>query len=527
MFQTTCSTAKHKSYSVSSRASSEACNRIEDIISEAYAAKTPYDASQRYLIVEDGDWIPEASPQLARTRSPTLYDRNTVPYLPVPAESMPKETTLAASIHIQSPRVYSDEPDAIQLNDSVPLDNTSNWFSRTSTAIEPRPVANCSSANSIDIHRNIRPHDLGIELCIKDSTHTAKCRETHLHCECEHSFTRTQVIDQVSLTMSSDTNDAVIKRESPMADTLPDELQSDAHSFVSVDSTVDRGEPLQELRNRDGSHEGDWNHNARLISRVTSVPQIPPSTFMDNWRNIAKEPVGIQPAYADFWTTHAEAVVPSRQENSEIPPSPQYQSTQASPQEPTLQQSYTNLAAIVENPLSVLHVPTLARESGPLTPAASPRDILPRLPEQPYSWQIFQAPSVIFNSDHIINSALNPGELFQCMSKFNETVQLVYGPTARRAYHPITMLTANNLEAFYEWYKTNTKPQHPTDFAIRFTFVNHPNEKGMACTLPYGDLDAFRNLKQYIWNVFWDLDSRLEHEPQNFRIRMNLVRKPA
>lgn len=129
----------------------------------------------------------------------------------------------------------------------------------------------------------------------------------------------------------------------------------------------------------------------------------------------------------------------------------------------------------------------------------------------------FCPPRVAFTSDHYTISDLPSIDLERYMSKFNQTVKIITGTKKKQRIWPITMITSKTIQSFYAWHTKRTRDAR--EQTIAFTLMDVFWQMGPELVMPEGDSNAFRILKQSIWDFFWTAH-RLNKDIRRFRVKI-------
>lgn len=116
----------------------------------------------------------------------------------------------------------------------------------------------------------------------------------------------------------------------------------------------------------------------------------------------------------------------------------------------------------------------------------------------------FQPPPVIFTLDNRAESPLATSDVQPFIESFTQnTSVLLPVPTSDKeaSAHPVSVIMWQTLVDFYKWYAEISSSKEVGPLMFELLDVHWQEEKSFV--VPNGNLNYFRTIKQYIWDLYW------------------------
>ncbi|KAH7319424.1 hypothetical protein BKA65DRAFT_101929 [Rhexocercosporidium sp. MPI-PUGE-AT-0058] len=133
----------------------------------------------------------------------------------------------------------------------------------------------------------------------------------------------------------------------------------------------------------------------------------------------------------------------------------------------------------------------------PPRPTTTPPPAQSTHPSEPY-----RPPAVVFTVDNGAKSELLTADVQSFVDKFKHNARVIItGFKNPNSVHEIDVIMFQSLPFFYKWYSENSGI---TDIGpLRFELIDVHWQQEKSFVVPDGNLDHFRTLKQYIWDLYW------------------------
>lgn len=118
--------------------------------------------------------------------------------------------------------------------------------------------------------------------------------------------------------------------------------------------------------------------------------------------------------------------------------------------------------------------------------------------------QKYRPPAVVFTIDNRAESRMLTADVQSFIEQFTKNARVVAPstqPSTSSYIYPISVIMWQSLSDFYKWY---TEATGSTAIGpLRFELVDVQWQTEKAFVIPEGNLNDFRILKQYVWDLFW------------------------
>jgi hypothetical protein len=135
--------------------------------------------------------------------------------------------------------------------------------------------------------------------------------------------------------------------------------------------------------------------------------------------------------------------------------------------------------------------------------------------------QKYRPPAVVFTIDNRAESRMPTADVQSFIEQFTKNARVITPPTRPSDPHlvyPIGVIMWQSLPDFYKWYKETTGSTEIEP--LRFELLNVEWQAERAFVVPEGNLNYFRTLKQYVWDLFW-VASNFNNGPSLFRVSVS------
>ena len=135
--------------------------------------------------------------------------------------------------------------------------------------------------------------------------------------------------------------------------------------------------------------------------------------------------------------------------------------------------------------------------------------------------QKYRPPAVVFTIDNRAESRMLTNDVQSFIEQFTKKARVIPPATQRstsQCVYPIGVIMWQSLPDFYKWY---TETIGLTGIGpLRFELIDVKWQTEKAFVVPEGDLNCFRTLKQYVWDLFW-VASNLNGGPSLFQVTIS------
>lgn len=240
--------------------------------------------------------------------------------------------------------------------------------------------------------------------------------------------------------------------------------------------TIDSVQQQQNSPNRTWNRKKSISEETRII--VPSSAKSCESIYHSTWASTAEEPLG-----------RTQAISASNMHSMAI--SSDHGRLLLEPEPQTL-------------PTNIIGPPIVAGSASNMDSLA-PTSPNTSMPQAQSPTQTFCPPAVKFTVDNRAESILPSGEvsaLFASLSN-NASVLVMSTSLSRPAavQHPIGVVMWQTLPDFYSWYSNKTGARMAWPLKFELMDVHWQSRKSFI--LPFNELNHFRALKQYIWDLYW------------------------
>lgn len=147
--------------------------------------------------------------------------------------------------------------------------------------------------------------------------------------------------------------------------------------------------------------------------------------------------------------------------------------------------------------------------------------ITPPPGSSPQPLQKYRPPAVVFTIDNRAESRMPTADVQSFIEQFTKNARVItppIQPSAAHCVYPIGVVMWQSLPDFYKWYEETTGS---TEIGpLRFELVNAQRRTEKVYVVPKGNLNYFRTLKQYVWDLFW-VASNLNNGPSLFQVSIS------
>jgi hypothetical protein len=147
--------------------------------------------------------------------------------------------------------------------------------------------------------------------------------------------------------------------------------------------------------------------------------------------------------------------------------------------------------------------------------------ITPPPGSSPQLLQKYRPPAVVFTIDNRAESRMPTADVQSFIEQFTKNARVItpsIQPSAAHCVYPIGIIMWQSLPNFYKWYKETTGS---TEIGpLRFELINDQRRTEKVFVVPEGNLNYFRTLKQYVWDLFW-VASNLNNGPSLFQVSIS------
>jgi hypothetical protein len=147
--------------------------------------------------------------------------------------------------------------------------------------------------------------------------------------------------------------------------------------------------------------------------------------------------------------------------------------------------------------------------------------ITPPPGSSPQLLQKYRPPAVVFTIDNRAESRMPTADVQSFIEQFTKNARVItpsIQPSAAHCVYPIGVIMWQSLPGFYKWYEETTGS---TEIGpMRFELTNAQRRTEKVFVVPEGNLNYFRTLKQYVWDLFW-VASNLNNGPSLFQVSIS------
>jgi hypothetical protein len=158
----------------------------------------------------------------------------------------------------------------------------------------------------------------------------------------------------------------------------------------------------------------------------------------------------------------------------------------------------------------------------PLYRTLPPRSSITPTPDSPPQLlQSYRPPAVVFAIDNRAESRLLTADIQSFIQKFTRNTKVLTPPSkpsARNGVYPIGVIMWQSMPDFYKWYSETMEAVQIGQLRFEFMDVHWQSEKSFV--VPEGNLNYFRTLKQYIWDLFW-VTLNFDNGSPSFRVAIS------
>jgi hypothetical protein len=215
-------------------------------------------------------------------------------------------------------------------------------------------------------------------------------------------------------------------------------------------------------------------------------------------------------------------------------------SDQISPTNNPKQDNTTNggsqrLPPLDHTPCIVFQKPDPAQPYAKTSPTKQPANVPPQLhrilPPRPSTTpppgssaqplQKYRPPAVVFTIDNRAESRMPTTDVQSFIEQFTKNARVVAPstqPSTSSCVYPIGVIMWQSLPDFYKWYTGAIRSTVIGPLKFELVDVQWQTEK--AFVVPEGNLNYFRTLKQYVWDLFW-VALNLNNSPSLFQVSIS------
>lgn len=133
----------------------------------------------------------------------------------------------------------------------------------------------------------------------------------------------------------------------------------------------------------------------------------------------------------------------------------------------------------------------------------------------------YRPPAVVFTIDNRAESRMPTADVQSFINQFTKNARVLIPPahpSVSKCENPIGVIMWQSLPEFYKWY---TETSGSTEIrSLKFELIDVQWQTEKVFVVPEGDLNYFRTLKQYIWDLFW-VASNLNNGPSLFQVTVS------
>jgi len=139
----------------------------------------------------------------------------------------------------------------------------------------------------------------------------------------------------------------------------------------------------------------------------------------------------------------------------------------------------------------------------------------------PQLMEKYRPPAVVFTVDNRAESRMLTTDVKSFIEQFTKNARVIPPATQRstsQCVYPAGVIMWQNLPDFYKWYTETTGSTAIGPLSFELIDVKWQTKK--AYVVPEGDVNHFRSLKQYVWDLFW-VASNLNGGPSLFQVSIS------
>ena len=147
--------------------------------------------------------------------------------------------------------------------------------------------------------------------------------------------------------------------------------------------------------------------------------------------------------------------------------------------------------------------------------------ITPPPGSSPENSQKYRPPAVVFTIDNRAESRMLTADVQSFIEQFTKNARVIstpIPPSTTPCAHPIGVIMWQSLPDFYKWYTETTGSA--AIGSLRFELIDVQWQAEKVFVVPEGNLNYFRTLKQYVWDLFW-VASHLNNGPSLFQVSIS------